>query len=266
MGGGDGNESFVSRLGEQLDPTSYFMPESINPHTYINPLTDTLNEGLSNISKPLNQFGTMITPGKQWLDEQVPLLQAWNETVENRPIDAAAIAAGTIFSGGALAGAGGGAGAGLGTAGNAAANAALAGGSATGAGAATGAGLGSLGSAGTAYGSSLLGLGGTAAGANAAAVGAGGGLGGLGLAGTTAATTALTPAFGFMNGAASEGLGSYMGQLYDKAKTAKSYYDKGRQVYDALKGEDEPDLNQPMIQLQNPYQTPTDPNRYLRGY
>ena len=266
MGSGDSNESFVSRLGEQFDPTSYFMPEDLNPHTYINPITDKLNEGLSVIAKPINQFGTMITPGKQWLDDQVPLLQNWNDTVENRPIDAAAIAAGTIFSGGALAGAGGAAGASLGTAGNAAANAALAGGSATGAGAATGAGLGTLGSAGTAYGSSMLGLGGTAAGANAAAAAAGGGLGGLGLAGTTAATTALTPSFGFMNGAASEGLGSYMGQLYDKAKTAKNYYDKGRQVYDALKGEDEQDLNQPMIQLQNPYQAPKDPNRYLRGY
>lgn len=267
FGGGDSHHSNVADLGAMFDPTSWFLPEEINPHTYAKPVATATNELLSPVFKPINQFHTAITPGKAWLDEKVPLLKAWNDTVENRPADALGIAAATVFGGGALAGAGGAGGASLGAAGDAAATSALTpaftAGAATGTtGATAGAGLGAAGSA---YGSSLLGLGGTTAGAGAAATAAGGGIGGLGAAGTAAGTAALAPSLYGLG--TQQSLASYMGQLYDKANTAKGYYDKGRTVYDALSPSRQQPTDGPM-QITNPMDSPDRYSfaRYLRGY
>ena len=101
------HHSSIADIGEMFDPTSWFAPKAINPHTYAKPIASFTNEVLSPIVKPLNRFGTMITPGKAWIDDQIPLAKKWNDVVENRPLDAAAIAAATYFTGGALAGAGG---------------------------------------------------------------------------------------------------------------------------------------------------------------
>lgn len=271
LSGGDSHKSNLTGLGEYFDPTSWFMPEPVNPHTYIKPGTDWLNENLSVISKPVNQFMTTITPGKSWVDDNIGIAQAWNDTVENRPVDAAGIVA-SLFGGGAASGAfsGGGA-ASLGTAGNAAANAALSGGSATGAGAATGAGIGTLGSAGTAYGANMLGSGLASAGTiapSSAALAAGGGLGGLGVAGTTAATSALTPAFYSTGTATADTLGSYMSNLYDQAKEIKSYYDKGKTIYDLANPEQPYQQREEPMRITNPMADPTRYSmaRYLRGY
>ena len=103
FGGGDSHHSNVVDIGEMFDPTSWFLPKAINPHTYAKPVATATNEILSPVFKPINQFHTAITPGKSWLDEKVPLLKAWNDTVENRPADALGIAAATVFGGGALA-------------------------------------------------------------------------------------------------------------------------------------------------------------------
>lgn len=292
FGGGNSHKSNIAGLGEMFDPMSWILPDEINPHTYAKPIANWSNEALSKVAKPINQFHTAITPGKQWIDDNVGIAKAWNQTVENRPVDALAVAAATFFSGGAAAGAGAGGagatGAGLGTAGNAAANAALAGGSATGAGAATGAGLGTLGSAGTAYGSAMLGGAGSA-GAAGAATAAGGGLGGLGAAGTTAGLAALTPTFtsagtaaltnAGMSGVQPAGSDSYFGQMldkgreyYDQFKVYKDYYDQARTVYDSVMPQQQQldNYQQQGLDQSGIYDPNTrfnyDAARYLRGY
>jgi len=107
MGGGESHNSNVARMGQQYDIIGNLLPKSVNPHTYLTPIADKGNEYLGKVTKPVNKFNTMITPGKAYLDDNVPILKAWNQTVENRPIDAAAIAAASIFGGGALMGGGG---------------------------------------------------------------------------------------------------------------------------------------------------------------
>jgi len=279
LAGGTSHNSNITGIAEMFDPMSYITPDVIDPHTYSYGVTSALNEGLSPITSTANQIGDYITPGKKWLDDQVPLLRAWNDTTSYRPVDAAGIVA-SLYGGGVASGAVGGAGAAagsatggtLGAAGTAAGTSAITPAFATGVGATTGAGAGAgLGAAGSAYGSSMLGLGGTAAGSSAAATAAGGGIGGLGAAGTAYGTSALTPAFASTGGAVSQG--SYMGQLYDKAKDLygqgkeiKDYYDKGQQVYDLFNpDQQQQDLSQPQ-QLVNPYHASVDPLRFTRGY
>lgn len=243
LGGGDSHGSNITSIGEMFDPMSYITPEAINPHTYSYDVTTSLNEGLSNVTGPLNQFMTTITPGKEWLDSQVPILQQWNETVENRPVDAAGIVAalyGGAAAGGALgAGAGGASSATPGFTSLASSSITPTFQSGLGAAASSGGGIGGLGSAGTAYGSAMLGGAGSAGASNAAML-AGGGIGGLGQSGAAAGMSAITPTL------ADPTLGSYMGQLYDKAKEVKNYYDKGRQLYDTLNPEEQP--QQPQAQ------------------
>ena len=269
------HHSFIADLGEMLDPMSYLHKGiglgGLDVHKYAKPATTWLNEQVSTVSKPINQFMTSITPGKAWLDEEIPIAKWWNDTVENKPIDAAAIAAATVFSGGAGAGAGAGGGAGasgLGAAGNAAATSAVTPAFAGGTAAST-AGAG-LGSAGSAYGSAMLG-GGVGSGAgmasvapSVAAMNAGGGIGGIGLSGAQALTSAVTPEL--------VGLGTNtgwtLGKAMDGVKEGYDYYKQGKGVYDAFNPQQQPQqddqppsfgvgertvpIDQPLVMQQSP--------------
>jgi hypothetical protein len=214
LGGGDSHKSNVARLGAGLDPTHYFFKavglKAADPHTYLTPIADKTNGWFSKVSKPVNQFMTKITPGKQYLDDHVPILKSWNQTVENRPVDALGIAASTVFGGGALMGAAGGAGAGAGAAGAPAAS--------------TAGGMGGLG--GMAGASSAITP--TFASGLGAAPAAGGalmsGTGTLGAAGTAAGMSSLTPYFASTGAAApATGLFGNMTTM-DKINNAKSIF------------------------------------------
>jgi len=263
MGGGilEGNpdnphESQVTGIAKAFDPTSYILPDEMTGHAYAPQIMEGINTTFSPITGFVEDTLNFTTPGKQWLEGQVPILGQWSDTMRNRPGDAAAIAA-SMYGAGAAAGAMGGAGA-------------------------TGAGTGgTLGSAGSTAATSAItptfssGAGMAASAAPSAlqlSAGAGGtGIGTLGSAGTTAALNGLTPAFA-SQGAAS-GTGSYLGQLYDRAKDLygqgkeiKGYYDRTKQVYDLLNPDQQPqqDLSEPM-QITNPYRQIYDPNRLYRG-
>ncbi|WAK01875.1 hypothetical protein [Methylobacter sp. YRD-M1] len=197
--GGTSHHSGVADLGETFDPTSHMVkglgaPKWMNPHTYLKPIATKSNELISPVTKTINKFDKSINPFHNYLDKNVPMVRAINETVENRPVDAAAIAAGLFFSGGALAGAMGG--------GAAAGGSALAAAPA----ASTAGGLGGLSTAGAAVAAAITptfasmapAVGASTAGTSLGAIGGGGlltasGTGTLGAAGTAFGSQMLTP-------------------------------------------------------------------------
>jgi hypothetical protein len=109
IGGGESHKSNITPMGEAFDPTSWITKgigaDFLNPHKYINPATDKLNEWGSKITGPINRLNTQIEPGAAMLN-QTEIGKQWNETIENRPVDAAAMAMAAIFGGGALMGGG----------------------------------------------------------------------------------------------------------------------------------------------------------------
>ncbi|MGZ8270723.1 MAG: hypothetical protein ACXWT5_06030 [Methylophilus sp.] len=113
--GGTSHDSGIAAMGANFDPTHHLFQKTglkaIDPHTYAIPIADKSNKYLSKVVKPVHRLATKVDPLSNYLDKNVGLMHQWNQTVENRPVDAAAIVAATIFSGGALAGAGSGAGA-----------------------------------------------------------------------------------------------------------------------------------------------------------
>ena len=179
IGGGESHKSNIAQYGEDFDPTSWITEamgtDFLNPHKYIKPATDKLNEWLGTVTKPINKLNTQIEPGAAMLDK-TEMGHAWNQTIENRPVDAIAMVMAAIFGGGALAGAGaggagaagapaasGGAGAMGGLGGMSGASAAITPTFASGVGAGSGAisgmgysGLGTLGASGTAAANSML--------------------------------------------------------------------------------------------------------------
>lgn len=190
--GGTSNRSNIASIGTTLDPMHYFW-KATTGRDYVNEFledgTEKLNWGVSKVTKPVNKFFKKGDPFVKSLEKtfgKQQFVEDWNATVENRPIDAAAIAAAVYFGAAGAAGAGGsGAGAGAATAGEAAAPAA---------------------SAGSTAGASVGGM--TAAEAAitptfASGVGATGA--GLSATGTGAATTAITPTFA--SGVVSAGTG-----------------------------------------------------------
>lgn len=209
IGGGESHKSNITPMGEAFDPTSWITKgvgaDFLNPHKYINPATDKLNEWGSKITGPINRLNTQIEPGANLLN-QTEIGKQWNETIENRPVDAAALVMGAIFGGGALMGAGGAAG------GAASAPMGMAGSTGAGLSAITPAFSSGVGAVGT--GSTLGGL--------------GSGLGAFGSS-TGAGLAALTPKFASMgSGAASGGMLGNM-STYDKINWGKKLADALRE-------------------------------------
>lgn len=122
LGGGNSHTSNIGHLPERFDPMMWVAektgaPKWIAPSYQSGWLADKGNKYLSPITKPINQFHVKYDPVNHYLDKNVGLWHQWNQTVENRPTDAAGIAAAIFFTGGAAAGAaGGGAAAGAGAA------------------------------------------------------------------------------------------------------------------------------------------------------
>lgn len=186
------------------------------------------NRVLSPIVKGTNQVLEATTPGVKKMHEAVPMLGNINRFAEDKPFDAAALAAATFFTGGAAAkgigamsaapAASGGAGAmgGLSSAG-AAGSAAITPSFMSGAAAGGGMGAGAAGSTtGALVGASSI-TPALASGTYGGMAGASG-LGTLGTAGTAAATSALTPGF------------ATMGAGYGAMDTAKSFMNKASEA------------------------------------
>jgi len=250
----DPHQSGVARIGRALDPTTYIpgLNQISNPiHTMAEGAADTSNAALSPVMKAADRFTEKTTPGLKQLRSSVPGMEGITNFVNNKPVDAAAIAAATFFSGGAAANALGGAGAAggvgtsaagapLGSAGTAAATNALTPAAFTAAGGAGGSAFAapasSLLSAGQAAGMSALTPAGYASGASAlSAPISGAGL--LGTTGTQAGLAALTPSF--------MGQGASSGVL----EAIKPYAQKAMQVkdqYSTLKNYGMPDQNKVM--------------------
>jgi hypothetical protein len=200
--------------------------------------------------KGMDKFTETTTPGLKQLRSAVPGMEGITNFVNNKPVDAAAIAAASFFSGGAAAnalggaGAAGGAGVGtsaagapLGSAGTAAATNALTPAAFTAGGSAFAAPVSPLMSAGQAAGMSALTPAGYASGASAlSAPIQGAGL--LGTTGTQAGLAALTPSF--------MGQGASGGGVLE---AIKPYAQKAMQVkdqYDTFKNYGMPDQNRVM--------------------
>ena len=207
IGGGESNKSNMSRMGEQFDPTSWITKgigaDFLNPHKYINPATDTLNKYIGKVTGPINKLNTQIEPGANMLD-QTEIGHNWNQTIENRPVDAAALVMGAIFGGGALAGAG----------------------AAGGGGAISGAPMGMAGSTGAGM-AAITPSFASGVGATSAAAPAFGSMGAFG-GSTAAGLSALTPSFASMGGGATGG-----GFLSNMSTTDKLQY--AQKLADLLK-------------------------------
>lgn len=215
LGGGESHKSNIAQYGEDFDPTSWITKgigaDFLNPHKYIKPATNKLNEWIGTVTKPINQLNTKIEPGAAMLN-QTPIGKQWNQTIENRPVDAAAMVLGAIFGGGALMGAGGAAGA-------AGAPAASGGAGAMG-------GLGGMSGAASAITPTFAS--GVGAGSGVASGLGYSGLGTLGASGTAAANSML-PSLGSFSSMGGAGVGgsSLFGNMsaYDKINNAKRLAD-----------------------------------------
>lgn len=100
------NRSIVAELGRTLDPMTHIpgIKEIANPiHDAAQWGADTGNRLLSPVVGAANQVTDFITPGLKQLRRAVPMLENVHQFVQNKPVDAAAIAAATYFSGGAAA-------------------------------------------------------------------------------------------------------------------------------------------------------------------
>jgi len=230
----DPHQSGVARMGRALDPTTYIpgLNQISNPiHSMAESTADASNAALSPVMKGLDKFTETTTPGLKQLRSSVPGMEGITNFVNNKPVDAAAIAAASFFSGGAaakafpaLGGAGVGtsaAGAPLGEAGTAAATNALTPAAFTTGGSAFAAPVSPLMSAGTTAGMNALTPAGYTAGASAlSAPIQGAGL--LGTTGTQAGLAALTPSF--MGQGASGGVLEAIKPYAQKAMQVKDQY------------------------------------------
>jgi hypothetical protein len=124
------HKSVVGQLARTFDPMTYI--PGVNQ--VANPIHDAGSAGITAANKALSpvvgaaqKFTEFTTPGLKQLQDAVPVTKDIDRFVRNKPLDAAAIAAATYFSGGAasglLGGSGAGAGSSLGAAGGAAAGA-----------------------------------------------------------------------------------------------------------------------------------------------
>ncbi len=113
-------KSPIGALARTLDPMTYIpgANQIANPvHGAATAGIEAGNRVLSPVVQAAHQFTDLITPGLKQVRENIPMLQNVHRFAESNPVDTAAIIAGTIFSGGAGAGAMGGAGGAAGGAG-----------------------------------------------------------------------------------------------------------------------------------------------------
>jgi hypothetical protein len=241
------HESGVARLGEMLDPTSHLLKaagmEKYSPHRAGNYLADKTNEYLSPISKPIVDFEVANNPISNWADKNIGFIHGANQLSSNKPGDMAAIIIGSIFSGGAAAGAMGGAGGGAtGAAANAGMSAASSGaassaitpafasaGSTAGAGAGSALGAGAAGSITPAFASGAAG---------AAGAGLSSGLGTLGATGLQAASQAITPALTSLGTAPATSFGQGLMNIYDKVSSFNNKYIKTARQFQEMSNPD----------------------------
>jgi hypothetical protein len=233
----DKNKNAFGGMLRAMDPMTYVPGVNVlanSAHDIGGEFVSGANRALSPLVKGTNQVLEATTPGVKQMHEAVPALGNVNRFIEDKPFDAAALAAATFFSGGAAAKAMG--------AGAAAAPAASGGAGAMG-------GLSSAGAAGTSAITPSFASGAVGAGAGAGAagsttgslVGAGaitpglasgtyGGIAGaagtgtLGTAGTAASGSALTPSFMAM-GASAPSFMDTAGHTISKGREFKSYHD-----------------------------------------
>ena len=217
----DKHKNAFGDLLRAADPMTYVpgISSVANPiHDMGDAAVTGINTTLSPVIKATNKVLKTVTPGVQYMEDNIPAMGNVNRFIENKPFDAAALAAATFFSGGA-------AGEALGP--SATAAPAVSGG--------TGA-MGGLNSFGAAATNAITpALSGTAAGTGAGAgAGMGGSVGGtltsisapstLGTAGTAAATNAITPALSTL-GASTPSFMANAANVLNKGREFKSYFD-----------------------------------------
>lgn len=272
--GGESNRSNIASLGTKLDPMHYVWEKALGKdyvNRFIEDGTEKLNHYASYVTKPVHKFvtkGDIFARSLEKTFGKQQFVEDWNRTVENRPVDAAAIAAAVYFGAAAAAG-GSSAGAGAASAGSTAAPAASAGSTGAAVGGMTGAeaaitptfASGIVG--GSAAPAAASGFGAASTGAASAVitptfasgvVGAGtGGASALGVAGDAALANSLTysPMFaggtGTVGGVAGSGVSNT--SWVDTAKEIYDYGNKAKKVYDQFNP-----------QQQNPQQQQRLPN------
>lgn len=223
----DKNKSGVARIARALDPTTYIPGLNIvanKAHDVAERGADMGNRVLSPVVGAAQKVTEFTNPWMKPLQKAVPQIKNIDTFIRDKPVDAAAIAAATFFTGGAASSA-------LGAGGTAAAPAASTLGGAGGAASAGASGSTLL--APTTFSSLGTGLASSGAGAGVAAPIAGsttGSIGTLGTVGTAAGNSLLTPAAtgslgGFANvGGAAPGLfGSFGNTASGLLSTAKGY-------------------------------------------
>lgn len=247
----DKHKNAFGDLLRAMDPMTYIPGVNVVAnavHDVGDEFVTGANRVLSPIVKGTNQVLEATTPGVKQLHEAVPMLGNINRFIEDKPFDAAALAAATFFSGGAAANAmgaaaapaaSGGAGAmgGMASAG-AAGSAAITPSFMSGAAAGGGIGAGVAGSTtGALVGANAI-TPALASGTYGGIAGASG-LGTLGTAGTAAGMSALTPAFASMGGAVSYGAMDTAKSFMNKAMEANRY----RKNFSQFSGPDTDKLN-----------------------
>lgn len=232
----DKHKNAFGDLLRAADPMTYVpgISSVANPiHDMGDAAVTGINTALSPVISSTNKVLKTITPGVQYMEDNIPMMGNINRFIENKPFDAAALAAATFFSGGAAAGgmsgapaASGGAGAMGGMASSGAAgSAAITPSFMSGAAAGGGMGAGAAGSTtGALVGANAI----TPALASGTYGGMAGtaGLGTLGTAGTASGMGAMTPSFmggaGFMDKAR-----SFMGKANEADKYRRNFSNYG---------------------------------------